>query len=472
MAEAAIIAERESSTSASETGSVVKKRATPKRKSDMETLEGKFNSKLSNLEQKLDTFMELWSKDKSSSGRTQSQVTVEAERAARRPLVSLENSLDRDYGMNNDSFSVQLSESERRNCGFMSDTRSEKSDNSMNSCVRDGLDYSDDRFSKYVALKPLSEKEKEEKSTDKNLLSMFGEDAQTKKERSKIGIVLDESQKSIIGDSYRAEHPERLTSYRDSYRNSFPVHESCEEFFKVPTLDDTVESLLVKKHGHKAAFGSNPSLYTKSMRSVERLAYQGQMASRMGMIMCCYSQQTLATLLENLQQKDCNMDLAVQMVRDIFAMSTKTLDQVARAGAFQHMIRRRATLFDTGLSDLKDYTSTVNALPLRADGVFGPDFDSKLKSKVERNKQLTKLLPDSLFKTKKPESSATSKRKSYSSSDQTTKRPRLDSRSSATTSNNQSGQYSGGFRIPKQTYSRDGQRKVSFFRNQQKNDKA
>ena len=67
------------------------------------------------------------------------------------------------------------------------------------------------------------------------------------------------------------------------------------------------------------------------------------MASRMGMIMCCYSQQALGSLLDILQQKDINMDLAIQTVRDIFAISTKTLDQIARTGAFNHMVRRKAT---------------------------------------------------------------------------------------------------------------------------------
>ena len=127
------------------------------------------------------------------------------------------------------------------------------------------------------------------------------------------------------------------------------------------------------------------------MRSIERLAFQGHMASRMGMIMCCYSQQAIGSLLDILQQKELNMDLAVQTVRDIFAISTKTLDQIARTGAFNHMIRRKATLYDTGLNELKDYTSTINTLPLSAEGVFGPGFDQKLKSKQEKNKQIAEI---------------------------------------------------------------------------------
>ena len=117
-------------------------------------------------------------------------------------------------------------------------------------------------------------------------------------------------------------------------------------------------------------------LFSRPMRSIERLGYQSQMAARMGMILSCYSQQVLGSLLDCLQQKDCNLDLAIQMNRDSFAISTKLLDQMARTGAFAHLIRRKAALYDSGLSDLKDYAATVNTLPLTAEGVFGFDFDS------------------------------------------------------------------------------------------------
>lgn len=73
----------------------------------------------------------------------------------------------------------------------------------------------------------------------------------------------------------------------------------------------------------------------------------------MGIIAAAYTQQALGTLLETLQQKDVNLDKSVQLVRDIFAMSTKTLDQVARCGAFHHLVRRKATMEDTGLVGLE-----------------------------------------------------------------------------------------------------------------------
>lgn len=162
----------------------------------------------------------------------------------------------------------------------------------------------------------------------------------------------------------------------------------------MPSLDDSVESLLIKKYGQKGAFGNSPGLYTKSLRAVEKLGYQGQVASRMAIVSNCYTQKALGCLLDTLQEKEVNMERAIQTVRDIFVMSTKTLDQICRAGAYHHIIRRKATMFDTGLSDYKDYSSTILSLPLSGDGVFGNQFDDKLEAKTERNKQLAEVLPD------------------------------------------------------------------------------
>ena len=159
-------------------------------------------------------------------------------------------------------------------------------------------------------------------------------------------------------------------------------------------LDDTVEPLLVKKHGHKAAFGSTPSLYNRQLRSIEKIGFQGQSAAKMGVIMTCYTQKALGILLENLQSENPNIDRAIQTTRDVFAMTTKSLDQVARAGAFHHMSRRKAAVYDTGLDEYKDYASTIMALPLTSEGVFGSQFDDKLKSKQERFKQIAEVLPE------------------------------------------------------------------------------
>lgn len=54
------------------------------------------------------------------------------------------------------------------------------------------------------------------------------------------------------------------------YRQSFPVYSSFETYFNVPTPDNTVESLLVKRFGPKAAYGRIPclfSMFSKELKS-------------------------------------------------------------------------------------------------------------------------------------------------------------------------------------------------------------
>ena len=60
---------------------------------------------------------------------------------------------------------------------------------------------------------------------------------------------------------------------------------------------------------------------------IEKIAYRGQQAAYMGISMHMYMQQGLAALIQTLQSDDVNTDRAIQQVRDIFALSTKSLDQ-------------------------------------------------------------------------------------------------------------------------------------------------
>ena len=46
--------------------------------------------------------------------------------------------------------------------------------------------------------------------------------------------------------------------------------------------------------------------------------------------------------------------MAVQTIQDAFAMSTKTLDQLGRMGAYGHIICRKAAIVDIGLDSVKD----------------------------------------------------------------------------------------------------------------------
>ena len=133
------------------------------------------------------------------------------------------------------------------------------------------------------------------------------------------------------------------------------------------------------------------------MKSIEKLAFQGQNAARMGIITTAYIQQALGTLLQSLCDKEVNLDRTIQSIRDIFAMSTKSLDQIARSGAFHHLIRRKAVMEDIGLSEIKELKNPLVSLPLSSNGVFGDKFEQTVKERVDKDKQLKELLPELHF---------------------------------------------------------------------------
>ena len=63
---------------------------------------------------------------------------------------------------------------------------------------------------------------------------------------------------------------------------------------------------------------------------IEKIAYRGQQAAFMGIVMHMYMQQTLGSLIQILQSREVNVDRAVQQVHDVFAISTKILGQCGR----------------------------------------------------------------------------------------------------------------------------------------------
>lgn len=316
-----------------------------------------------------------------------------------------------------DELSFCVGSEEKRNCGFLS-SHTVQSDLSSEVPL-EPVDR--DRFVRCLTENSQPAELEVEPSA---LQKQFGSDAMTSKGKTTSGLCVDNSQREILNASWHSDHPERLASYRDVNRNIFPVHEDSQDLFKVPGLDDSISTLLENKHGRGAAFGRQPSLYSKSMKTFERLSYNGQLAARMGLISTCYMQQALGVLLNTLQSSELNVDRAVQMVRDIFAMSSKTLDQVARTGAYHHLVRRQATLIDTGLCEYKEYVNTVMSLPLTSDGVFGAQFDKRLKEKSELWKNLAEVLPECL---RKPSQLTTSyKRKAPATSSGPNKRLRED----------------------------------------------
>ncbi|CAC5425118.1 unnamed protein product [Mytilus coruscus] len=126
---------------------------------------------------------------------------------------------------------------------------------------------------------------------------------------------------------------------------------------------------------------------------IERIAYRGQQAAYMGIVMYMYMQQGMGALMQTLQSDNVDSDKAIQQVRDVFAISTKSLDQVGRTGTFHHILRRQVAMNDTGLYEI-DEAKDLYDLPLSADGVFGSDFEKFLKTRKEKNKALDALLPD------------------------------------------------------------------------------
>ena len=87
-----------------------------------------------------------------------------------------------------------------------------------------------------------------------SLLYTFGEDACIQKASTGPGIMLDKSQSALLDQSWRIVAPGRLSAYKVSYRFFFPVRENAEEGLKVPSLDNIVKFLLIKRHSTRVVF--------------------------------------------------------------------------------------------------------------------------------------------------------------------------------------------------------------------------
>ena len=232
----------------------------------------------------------------------------------------------------------------------------------------------------------------------KGLYEMFGDDALVKKQVEKVGIVLDNSQIEVLNQSYRASDPNFLSAFSEETFDAFPVDSKSESVLQVPSLDSLVEGCLTKRYGQKSAFVKNKakSLFTQPSKMVEKIGYKGQQAARLGLVIQMYIQQSLGNLLEFLNSDDFDKEKAAQashQVKDIFAMSTKCLDQIGRSGAFHHIIRRSVAMTDTGLYEQSDHLEFAN-LPLSGQGVFGDGLETLLKSRKEKKKQIDDLIPD------------------------------------------------------------------------------
>ena len=158
----------------------------------------------------------------------------------RRPLLSLENSLDGELGVpsyaRDDVLSLQPSTRERTGLKkFLGDSDNDSSGSSSHASILGPVNKC---FDKYV-------------DRENNCLGSIFSTLDSDKSVSS-GIILDQSQMDILSHSWRSENPDRLSCYKEEYRAAFPVHSKSESFLQVPGLDDLTEPMLQKRHGSKA----------------------------------------------------------------------------------------------------------------------------------------------------------------------------------------------------------------------------
>lgn len=435
------------------------KSSSKRRRSKYDILEDKFNTKLNDLDKNMDDKMEKFLEQMSNLVQVQSQrldnmysersqrTSRSPERSQRpsssrsqRPLEILERELSQRHSPARDSEGDTDSDNNDRNNSCDDDQVSIQPGHKERADFNEseGDIKSDDEI--------LSDKSK------KCLFDLFGNDALNSRSDKKTGIAIDESQKQVLSSSWRADKPNDITAFSEETKESFPVDEDTEKFLEVPSLDDMIESCLVKKYGKKAYFTkTGKSLFSQPYKMVEKIAYRGQQAAYVGILSQLYVQQSLGTLIETLSENDCDRDKVIQQTRDIFAMTTKGLDQFGRTGAFHHIIRRQLAMTDTSLFTLEDKRD-ISGLPLVSKGVFGDKLESTLKSNKEKKKTLDDLLPsfvskDRKRKSKDNESSTSSAKKNCQEKDRTNSFHKT----------NHTNDSSSSFRIPKLLQSQQSQ---------------
>lgn len=386
------------------------------------SMEDKIDSRFEQMMTLLGTFRQDFENNKSEPSRTGGFATQREKGAVdndphgvRRPLIPLEPNLDEDLGsprisrvnLDFDEISLQPNRQERADVlGLISDQEEENSDSlSVSSLSNNTNGNKQNRFSRFVCTNNTNSEmcnndtEKVQgKSTCKvdKLSQMFKEEIPPDNNESKdTGLILDEAQIRMLNQSWRIQRPDRLTAFKDEYRSCFPLHEQSMPYLTVPSLDDLLEPMLREIHGLSAVknWDKLKQLSTQPLKQLEKLAFQGQVAARMGLISILYLQQMLGTFLSKLQEEGVS-DEHCNMVKDLFAISTKSLDQMGRAGAYAHMIRRKCAASDAGISNLNDIQAKVLSLPLTGDGVFGKGLEDKLEKRKEQREQIKDLIPE------------------------------------------------------------------------------
>lgn len=198
--------------------------------SDLENLEnklaGQFESRFSSLDGKLEKLLGVLSSSNGSEQR-RPDVNKNVESSAsgscrppnqgndisdvRRPLLPLDNNLDKDFGIvshntvisDDDVISLQPGQVERQGMGLLSSEGSDRIELAENEKV------AENRFQKYSA---LSTSKETETLTHDILTEMFGEDAQANISNQNIGLRLDKAQIDVLNSSWRCQAPEKLTA--------------------------------------------------------------------------------------------------------------------------------------------------------------------------------------------------------------------------------------------------------------------
>ena len=337
----------------------------------------------------------------------------------RRPILSLDPNLDEMLGSpkisrnididTRSEISLQPDSCERADLLGLcsSDDESQSSINTAHMTQSNSKTKNIDRFSRYLnvqstasATQPDMGQCSSSKSTDNSIkytctnLNVLSKIFTIDSDQSG-GLLLDEAQIKLLANLWRSKTPERFTCFREDYRNCFPIHKNAVDFLQVPSLDEILEPMIRTLHGPKAVknWDKQKQLFTQPLKQIEKLAFQGQVAARMGIISILYLQNALASLSSSIKSDNTNPDI-LQSVNDIFAISMKSLDQFGITGAFNHIIRRKAATSESGLNTLKDIQAKVLYLPLTAEGVFGEGLEDKLGKRKEQREQLKELLPE------------------------------------------------------------------------------
>ena len=293
---------------ASQNSSKSKGRKSSKSKRDeIQALEDKWENRFSCFESKMDKFMECFNSQRflstetgTGTGHGAQRHTVEVHDSSGGRRLS-ENENDDHFAVEQESncqeedqLSIAPGVRERHELGLNSDDGYDGMSVISHIDMNNNASAKTDRFHRY--LKSANSDNKDSSDSHK-LLNLFGEDAKTKSSNQLVGIILDDSQIEILSNSWHSQNPGKLTAYKDEYKACFPVHEKSLEHLEVPSLDKMVSTLLVKKHGNKAVSSTSKknSLHTPFIKGIEKLAFQGQVAARMGIISTSYTQQALGT---------------------------------------------------------------------------------------------------------------------------------------------------------------------------------